>query len=318
MLFRSYKPTNPDEVTKPSDPDNVDKPGDPDSTVKPGDPDETVKPGGSDDSTDKNKPSKPSDSSSGTENKTDAITESKLPDSVVSSIVDRVQVSASGETIKVNMNSSTTVSKEILEAARGKDVNVVLEMDGYSWTINGKDVQAMNLQDINLKVTKHTDNIPSSTVKALAGGNPCMQISLAHEGNFGFKASLNIGVGTENTGKYGNLYYHDSAGKMVFMDAGQIDANGNVSLDFSHASDYLLVMSDQAMSQANVPGSLMPAGTDVNPNGDGNINTSTTSTGSNVRRSAKTGDYATVYLWLLLCTAAMGVMAYTSRRKRVQ
>ena len=313
-----YKPTNPDEVTKPSDPDNVDKPGDPDSTVKPGEPDETVKPGGSDDSTDKNKPSKPSDSSAGTENKTDAITESKLPDSVVSSIVDRVQVSASGETIKVNMNSSTTVSKEILEAARGKDVNVVLEMDGYSWTINGKDVQAMNLQDINLKVTKHTDNIPSSTVKALAGGNPCMQISLAHEGNFGFKASLNIGVGTENTGKYGNLYYHDSAGKMVFMDAGQIDANGNVSLDFSHASDYLLVMSDQAMSQANVPGSLMPAGTDVNPNGDGNINTSTTSTGSNVRRSAKTGDYATVYLWLLLCTAAMGVMAYTSRRKRVQ
>lgn len=313
-----YKPINPDEVTKPSDPDNVDKPGAPDSTVKPGDPDETVKPGGSDDSTDKNKPSKPSDSSAGTENKIDAITESKLPDSVVSSIVDRVQVSASGETIKVNMNSSTTVSKEILEAARGKDVNVVLEMDGYSWTINGKDVQAMNLQDINLKVTKHTDNIPSSTVKALAGGNPCMQISLAHEGNFGFKASLNIGVGTENTGKYGNLYYHDSAGKMVFMDAGQIDANGNVSLDFSHASDYLLVMSDQAMSQANVPGSLMPAGTDVNPNGDGNINTSTTSTGSNVRRSAKTGDYATVYLWLLLCTAAMGVMAYTSRRKRVQ
>lgn len=332
------KPIDPDDSEKPSDPDNSNKPGDSDNSEKPSDPGNSEKPGDSDNSekpinpdvsTDEDKPSTPSDS----EIKADAATDSKLPDSVVNSIVEKVQVSASGETIKVNMNSSTTVSKEILEAARGKDVNVVLEMDGYSWTINGKDVQAMDLQDINLKVTKHTDNIPSSTVKALAGGNPCMQISLAHEGNFGFKATLNIGVGVENTGKYGNLYYHDSAGKMVFMDAGQINSDGNVSLAFSHASDYLLVMSDQAMSQANVPDSLMPTGTDVNQNGNGDTNISTTNTGSNVsnannvnagdnisniRRSAKTGDYDMVYPWIFLCAAAVGVMAYTSRRRRVQ
>ena len=122
------------------------------------------------------------------------------------------------------------------------------------------------------------------------------------------------------------------------MNAGQIGADGNVSLDFSHASDYLLVMSDQAMSQENVPGSLKPTGTSINQSGNGNINIPTTNTGSNVnnandtgndskaddagnssevRRSAKTGDYDTVYLWLLLCAAAMGVMAYTSRKKRI-
>ncbi len=293
-------------------------------------------------SVDPNEPSKPSDTTSGsgnnTDNNTNTTPDSRLPQDVVDSAVKDVNEAEAGETVKISMNSKTVVPKEVLEAAKGKDVSVVLEMEGYSWTINGKDIKATNLQDIDLRVIKNTDNIPSSTVQTLAGDNPCMQITLAHEGNFGFKASLNIGVGSEYTGKYGNLYYHDSAGKMVFMNAGQIGADGNVSLDFSHASDYLLVMSDQAMSQENVPGSLKPTGTSINQSGNGNINIPTTNTGSNVnnandtgndskaddagnssevRRSAKTGDYDTVYLWLLLCAAAMGVMAYTSRKKRI-
>lgn len=255
------------------------------------------------------KPSKPSGSTSDSDNKTDVPEDTKLPDSVVNSVIEKVNNSAPGQTIQVNMNSKTTVSKEILEAARGKDVNVVLEMDGYSWTINGKDIQATNLKDINLKVIKHTDHIPSSTVKALAGSNPCMQISLVHEGNFGFKATLNIGVGSEYAGKYGNLYYHDSAGKMVFINAGQINSEGNVSLEFSHASDYLLVMSAQAMSQTDVPENLMPAGMDQNGT------TSASNTNNNVTRSPRTGDYTMVYPWLLLCAAAMGIMIYEHKRK---
>ena len=163
-------------------------------------------------------------------------------------------------------------------------------------------------------MTKNTNNIPGSTVTAVAGDNPSLQISLAHEGDFGFKATLSIGVGSEHAGKYGNLYYHDKNGKLVFIDAGQIDSEGNVSLVFSHASDYLLVISDQAMSQVNVPENLKPAGT--NQNGAA----SAVNTNSNVTtRSPKTGDYTAVYPWLLLCAAAAGyTMVYSSRRKRVQ
>lgn len=256
------------------------------------------------------KPSKPSGgSSSGSGNKPGETTESKLPDSTVNSIVNAVKNAEQGENIKVNMGSKSVISKEILEAARGKDVSVTLEMEGYSWTINGKDIMAANLQDIDLRVIKNTDHIPSSTVKALAGNNPCMQLTLVHEGNFGFKATLNIGVGSEYSGKYGNLYYHDSAGKMVFVNAGQIDANGYVSLEFSHASNYLLVMSDQAMSQAEVPANLTPTGTDQGGT------QSAANTG--IRKSAKTGDYTMMYLWLFLCVAAMGIVVYTFRRKRV-
>lgn len=251
-------------------------------------------------------PSKPSGSTSGS-----ASGDTKYPDKNLGTVVGEINSSAPGQTVQLNMNSWTSVPTEILEAAKGKDVNVVLVMDGYSWTINGKDIQTIYNRDrTDLKVTKNTNNIPGSTVTAIAGSNPSMQISLAHEGDFGFKATLRIGVGSEHAGKYGNLYYHDKNGKLVFIDAGQIDSEGNVSLVFSHASDYLLVISDQAMSQANVPENLKPAGT--NQNGAA----SATNTNSNVTRSPKTGDYTMLYPWLLLCAAAVGAITIFGPRRR--
>lgn len=256
-------------------------------------------------------PSNPSNPSGSTSGSTSG--DIKYPDKNLGTVVGEINSSTPGQTVQLNMNSWTSVPMEILQAAKGKDVNVVLVMDGYSWTINGKDIQTVNKESIDLKVTKNTNNIPGSTVTAIAGDNPSLQISLAHEGDFGFKATLSIGVGSEYAGKYGNLYYHDKNGKLVFIDAGQIDSEGNVSLVFSHASDYLLVISDQAMSQVNVPENLKPAGT--NQNGT----TSAVNTNSNVTRSPKTGDYTAVYPWLLLCAAAAGyTMVYGSRRKRVQ
>lgn len=130
------------------------------------------------------------------------------------------------------MNNATVVPKEILEAAHGKDIEVVLEMDGYTWTINGKDIMDKNLTDINLEVTRNTNYIPSGVVSQLAGSNPVEQISMIHNGNFGFTTSLTLNVGSQYAGQDGNLYYYDSDGKMVFMNARIIDAEGNVSLSF--------------------------------------------------------------------------------------
>lgn len=144
--------------------------------------------------------------------------------------------------VTVDMGSATVVPKEILQAARGKDVDIVLNMGDYSWTIKGQDIAANNLEDIDLEVKLDTDAVPPSLVRMLADGQPARQISLTHNGNFGFKASLGLNLGSQNKGQFGNLYYYDSTGKLVFMDAGKIDDNGNVSLTFSHASDYVIVI----------------------------------------------------------------------------
>ena len=160
-----------------------------------------------------------------------------------------------GETVNVDMKEATVVPKQILESARGKDVTVVLNMNGYKWVINGRDIAATELKEINLEVKMDVNAVPSSLVKTLAGDKPTRQLSLTHNGDFGFRADLVLNLGSENREKVGNLYYYDSTGKLVFMNAGNIADDGTTVLHFSHASDYVIVISDKAAAKAVETGS---------------------------------------------------------------
>ena len=115
-------------------------------------------------------------------------------------------------------------------------------------------------------------------------------------------------MGEEYAGKYGNLFYHDSEGRMTFIDAGTIRPDGMVTLGFSHASDYVVVMSNEEMSQSKVPSELQPTGNKGDSDGSSN------GSGS-VRKSAKTGDSSNIMMLILCSIFAMGVIVYTKRRK---
>lgn len=199
-------------------------------------------------------PSTPSDQNTG---KKEPV---KLDSKKIQTVVSEISASKSGQKIDVDMGKATVVPKDILEAAKGKDVDVVLKMNGYSWTINGKDILSSNLKDIDLAVTTNTNNIPGNVISSIAGNNPVQQLSLAYSGDFGFKADLTLNVGANYAGKYGNLYYYDSTGRMVFMNAGAIGADGNVTLGFSHASEYAIVISDtQGVNADNKTVTTTPA-----------------------------------------------------------
>lgn len=181
----------------------------------------------------------------------------ELETSVINNVKTDIANAQPGAVISVNMTNSasevaTVVPAEILEEARGKNVTIVLDMGDYSWTINGMDINAPKLEDINLEVTMDTNVIAPNIINAIAGGAPTRQLSLTYNGNFGFKAQLTINVGSQNAGQFGNLYYHDSNNKLVFQNAGLIDANGNVSLMFSHASDYVVIISEEASAEETV------------------------------------------------------------------
>ena len=97
---------------------------------------------------------------------------------------------------------------------------------------------------------------------------------------------------------------------MEFINAGMIDGNGNVKLIFRHASDYLIVVSDQMMSQAEVPGGMQSAET------TGQSQTqSLTAAASDGGRSVKTGDSDSLCLWLLTGMSAIGVLICFLKRK---
>ena len=173
---------------------------------------------------------------------TDKPSGEKPSESEIDRIIDEINHTESGGSIRVDMRKATVVPKEVLEAIQGKEINIVLDMGAYRWSIGGTDVIASTLKDIDLEVTVGTDAIPPGLVDSLAEGKPSTQLSLTHNGDFGFRADLTLNLGSGHAGATGNLYYYDSSGKLVFRNAGEIGADGTVSLSFSHASDYVIII----------------------------------------------------------------------------
>ena len=163
-------------------------------------------------------------------------------------IVKTVSEAANGSRITLDMRNNTTIDKDILEAAKGKDIDIILDMGGYSWTINGKNITGDDLKNIDLGVQFGTNAIPSDKIDKLAGDKATKTISINHDGEFGFTAKLTINVGSENFGKYANLYYYNEKDEdLEFMTYGMVSDNGDVNLTFSHASDYVAIMSETIM-----------------------------------------------------------------------
>lgn len=177
----------------------------------------------------------------------------QIPEQKIAEITAEIANASAGATVTVDMKDATVIPKQVLESIRGKSMNIVLRMNGYSWVINGMDVAATDLKDINLEVTLDTNTIPGSLIQSIAGDQPARQLSLTHNGDFGFRARLVLNLGSEHSGETGNLYYHDSTGKLVFIDAGKIDKDGMVSLTFSHASDYVIIIDSKALAKSAEP-----------------------------------------------------------------
>ncbi len=264
----------------------------------PSEPETPSQPNGSSDTNGAFQPNGSSDANGSQETSGQGKQPVTLSADVISKKAAEIQTAAEKQQITISMGAATVVPKEILEAAKGKDIDLILQMNGYTWKINGKNVLSSNLKDINLEVTKNTNAIPGSVISSLAGNNPVEQLSLTYSGDFGFKADLTYNIGSQYTGKYGNLYYYDSDGRMIFMNAGAIDESGNVTLSFSHASEYAVVITDKPMS----------AKTTV----------SDTKKNTVQKTSPETGDNNLGAGWLFVILCAGGLFAEAAYRKKKQ
>lgn len=241
------------------------------------------------------KPIEPSEPSGPTDPQQPESSENRLPQETVNRVVTEISSASEGERVVVDMNSATIIPKEILQALKGKNANVVFEMEGYTWLINGKSITETGLKDINLEVKTNVNAIPSDIVDRLANGKTTKQITLTHEGAFGFEAELSLYIGSEYAGQYGNLFWHRN-GKIQYMNSGLIDEDGLVTLNFDHASDYVVVMSKEKMSSENIPADLR----------EGKVT---------VEKSPKTGDSSDIVLLYALLMIGAGTAVMAVKRK---
>ena len=157
-----------------------------------------------------------------------------------------------GDTVTVAMNGTTVVPKDVIDSIKGKDTTLVLDMgNGLSWKIFGKDITGA-AGDIDFGVTVGADagkSIPVDVINNVTGERYSINLTLAYDGELGFKATLTVNMESKNAGLYANLfYYNEQTGELEFICAGQIDSDGNVELVFTHASDYTIVVDTRVMS----------------------------------------------------------------------
>ena len=164
----------------------------------------------------------------------------------------QLEEAKSGDTVTVAMNGTTVVPKDVIDSIKGKDTTLVLDMgNGLSWKIFGKDITDA-AGDIDFDVTVGADagkSIPVDVINNVTGEHSSLNLTLAYDGEFGFTATLTVNMESKNAGLYANLfYYNEQTGELEFISAGQIDPDGNVELEFTHASDYTIVVDAKIMS----------------------------------------------------------------------
>ena len=167
----------------------------------------------------------------------------------------KVEKARDGETVELDLPSGGKLPGKVLEAAAGKDVTLEIDAgNGVTWVINGKDIPKGKLSDLDLKVNTRADTIPVDVINALTGEKKTMQLTLSHDGPFGFPLTLRLDAGKENAGLFANLYYYDEAGKALeYQSTAKIGADGAADLPFSHASSYAVVIDEVSHAPVELP-----------------------------------------------------------------
>ena len=172
----------------------------------------------------------------------------------IEKVIEDAKDSEEKAVVTVDMNGVTKVPKDIFEQIAGKDVSVEFILDnGLMWTVNGKTVNTEDLKEIDFAVTVESeenpiDSIPVKVINMVTGEWTSIEIQLAHSGEFGFEAVLTVNLEEKNAGLYANLfYYNPDTEKLEFVCACEIAKDGTAELTFTHASDYLIVLSETSM-----------------------------------------------------------------------
>ena len=162
-------------------------------------------------------------------------------------IIDQIKNAQPGETITIPVHDGNTViSKAIMEAAQGRDVYLRFQMDnGVVWLVHGTDIKTP--KDIDLGIKLNTNNIPQKAINAIGDDKAKyqMQFTLSYEGEFGTTITVIIPLGDAAVGYFANLYYYNpTTGELEFVESCKVGADGNAIFHLTHASDYVVVVSE--------------------------------------------------------------------------
>ena len=152
-------------------------------------------------------------------------------------------IKSESRTISIEMGADTTLPAEAVRALMNKDIALELKFADYSWFLRGQAITQETPKDINLEVTRNSGKIPEATIKALTGERNFIPIHIAHQGEFGFQAMLTLGMEEKHSGLLACLYYYNEEKRAFLLQSiEQISTENRVGFQFTHASDYIIIL----------------------------------------------------------------------------
>ena len=140
--------------------------------------------------------------------------------------IDDIQDARPGDTVEITLRPGrTTLEREVFEELAGQDITLEIDAgDGVLWTVNGLDIpEDTRLHDLDLDVDLGDSDIPATVLNAVTGEISTVQLSLAHDGRFGFTMTLSAPLGRDNADYWANLYwYNERTEELEFQQAARI------------------------------------------------------------------------------------------------
>ena len=178
--------------------------------------------------------------------------------------IDDIQDARPGDTVEITLRPGrTTLEREVFEELAGQDITLEIDAgDGVLWTVNGLDIpEDTRLHDLDLDVDLGDSGIPATVLNAVTGEIGTVQLSLAHDEEFGFTMTLSAPLGRDNADYWANLYwYNERTEDLEFQQAARIADDGTAEFALDHASDYAIVIDDRSHEPVDLPFNDVPEG----------------------------------------------------------
>ena len=158
------------------------------------------------------------------------------------------------EDIILELAKNTEVSQHILKMARNYGVDMQIGLsNGLTWEIFSTTMEEILPEQLNMGAEITENIIPRKLVEMVSRDTDYLELSLEHQGKFGFEASLTIPGQESRQGKVANLYYYNpQENQLEFIMATEVTKEGNILLTFTHASEYLIVFADTSLEQDKI------------------------------------------------------------------
>ena len=163
-------------------------------------------------------------------------------------LTDAAKKLTAGGTLNIGMNGLGEIPASFLSAISGRAVTVTFDMgQGMEWVIKGSDVPS-NQSAQNVAIRRDTQALVPQNLLNVEGSIEQAQLRLTHSGSFAVPMTLAIQLNTVRAGLFANLYHVADPNTLAHESTVFIDADGVARFPFTHASNFLIVISESNLA----------------------------------------------------------------------